>query len=346
MDENHGFVVNDKGEISIIKSEIKNSVKGNENYFVYALDQDGEICSASSSEKGKEYFCPACGESVILRKGKIKIHHFAHRSNIEGICNHETVIHKISKLLIKKVVKDWIDKKGESPSIVRKCQGSLECYEKIIQKLPEKVDGVKLECRLENGKIADVVLLSGSEVVSAIEIRVSHEVEERNITNYVVPFIELDGKELIENPMVWKPLVDKYKKVVCCECSEGFIKFFDEASRIAKRDKITLPKDFYKYGIQICWKCKADILVFDWDQQEAYSKIKPSYEPMPETIQFRYSKTINTKYWVNTCPRCHSIQGEHYLKSEPDSPFWFCGSGDFKEVMYRIACNQGRWIKK
>jgi len=164
MADNYVVVENDKGEISVIrKAETKHSFRGNDNYFVYALSSDDELCFAGDSEKGKDYYCPSCGESVILRKGKIKIHHFAHRSGLEGICSYESIIHKTAKILIKKVVSDWIEKKSESPSIVRKCQGSCECSENITQKLPERVDGVELEYKLENGKIADVVLFQPSE---------------------------------------------------------------------------------------------------------------------------------------------------------------------------------------
>ena len=55
-----------------------------------------------SAEKGKSYFCPACQDTVILRKGKIKTAHFAHET-----CNQETIIHKTAKQLIVDVISDW-----------------------------------------------------------------------------------------------------------------------------------------------------------------------------------------------------------------------------------------------
>lgn len=45
-------------------------------------------------------------------------------------------------------------------------------------------------------------------------------------------------------------------------------------------------------------------------------------KPIPRTIQYRYSNTVGNKYWVNTCPRCGSIQGDWHLFSEPDGPFF------------------------
>ncbi|MBL8151643.1 MAG: hypothetical protein JNN15_17085, partial [Blastocatellia bacterium] len=40
------------------------------------------------------------------------------------------------------------------------------------------------------------------------------------------------------------------------------------------------------------------------------------------TVQYRFSKTVGDKYWVNTCPYCESIQGDFFLYSEPDGPFF------------------------
>lgn len=36
--------------------------------------------NASNARQGEKYYCPECGEKLILRKGKTKIAHFAHYS--------------------------------------------------------------------------------------------------------------------------------------------------------------------------------------------------------------------------------------------------------------------------
>jgi competence protein CoiA len=51
--------------------------------MLVALNSDGERCYASDSKKSEgPYFCPDsdCEEELILRKGSINIHHFAHKS--------------------------------------------------------------------------------------------------------------------------------------------------------------------------------------------------------------------------------------------------------------------------
>ena len=47
-------------------------------YMTYAL-KDGNIISINDVESGLkcESFCPACGERLVAKKGKKRVHHFA-----------------------------------------------------------------------------------------------------------------------------------------------------------------------------------------------------------------------------------------------------------------------------
>lgn len=49
----------------------------------FAVDVSGKRVCAENAERGLEYVCPLCGEPVILRRGEIKIPHFAHKSGRE-----------------------------------------------------------------------------------------------------------------------------------------------------------------------------------------------------------------------------------------------------------------------
>ena len=66
----------------------------------FAIDDSGQLCSPVGSEKGKQYFCPVCGEPVIPRHGQKRVAHFAHKAS--GTCTPETIVHKTAKLLIQK----------------------------------------------------------------------------------------------------------------------------------------------------------------------------------------------------------------------------------------------------
>ncbi len=40
------------------------------------------------------------------------------------------------------------------------------------------------------------------------------------------------------------------------------------------------------------------------------------------SYKLSYSKTIRSKYYANTCPRCGVLSGDFFLHSEPGAPFF------------------------
>ena len=42
--------------------------------LVLAIDKDDSIIHVKDSERGKDYCCPECGETVRCRKGEINAH--------------------------------------------------------------------------------------------------------------------------------------------------------------------------------------------------------------------------------------------------------------------------------
>jgi len=48
------------------------------------------------------------------------------------------------------------------------------------------------------------------------------------------------------------------------------------------------------------------------------------------TFLFRYSKTVEEKYFANTCPRCKVIYGGFFLHDEPGAPFFPADEEDAK----------------
>lgn len=46
-----------------------------------AVDENGNRIDIDDSAEEKAYFCPLCNGRVIMKKGKFKAHHFAHKSN-------------------------------------------------------------------------------------------------------------------------------------------------------------------------------------------------------------------------------------------------------------------------
>jgi competence protein CoiA len=64
-----------------------------------ATDENNNHVLAWETEKGGRFYCPECRGDLILRKGEIKTHHFAHR--VEHGCDYgggETELHREAKM--------------------------------------------------------------------------------------------------------------------------------------------------------------------------------------------------------------------------------------------------------
>src|SRR5690606_23854946 len=148
-----------------------------------------------------------------------------------------------------------------------------------------------VEYRLVDGSIADVALLVGETAEAAVEIRATHAVDEAKADRLPVLFIEVDGFEIIENPAVWKPIIDNFRPLICRKCKSTYLMFQAKMQRVAKANKIKLPAAYYRYGLCKCWKCKREIIVFAWPKDGLHDESAPRVEPIPRTIRYRFSKT-------------------------------------------------------
>src|SRR5689334_19227719 len=84
-----------------------------------ALDAAGALTTPNRAIQGKEYTCPACGDSLVFRVGTIRTPHFAHRP--ASHCSVETVTHQIAKLLVQQAMQDWHAGRAPAPQLVRCC---------------------------------------------------------------------------------------------------------------------------------------------------------------------------------------------------------------------------------
>ena len=296
----------------------------------FAFDDEKKLYDPETAEKGKRYFCPACQDAVILRKGEIKKAHFAHK--VSETCNQETILHKTAKQLIVDAISDWKSDKTDAPVLKRTCE---ICRKPKDQPLPDKVECAMLEYRMSDGFVVDVVLMVENEPAAAIEIRVSHAVDENKAKSLSVPFIELEGQKVVENPTVFEPILDRFLPFTCGACKEAKARFQVKVKEIAKQTGIELPTHYYRYGFCKCWKCKREIIVFAWPKASEWDYSTPKVKPIPRTIQYRYSKTVGREYWVNTCLGCRSIQGDFFLFSEPDGPFFGIRCEENSQEAYR-----------
>ena len=282
----------------------------------FGLDENQHAVSPTEAIKGKEYHCPSCGDLLILRQGNIRIYHFAHRTS--NVCTQELIIHQTAKKLIYEAVNNWKASRFPAPIVVRTCP---KCGYKIEQPLPDKVERAEGEYSLGEYR-CDVVLITDNTPAAAIEIRVTHAVDEHKDENLPIPYIELEGEEVIKYPHLWKPIVDKFRPFRCQNCIAEERINRQRCERVSMATGLPVPTKYYITGVTQCWKCHKEILVYTWPGHDSFSKEPPKIKPIPQTIQYRSSKTVGDSYWVNTCPYCHAIQGDFYLFSEPDGPFF------------------------
>ncbi|QXP78436.1 MULTISPECIES: competence protein CoiA family protein [Winogradskyella] len=161
---------------------------------LYALNEKKCLIHIGSAKKElkEKYTCCNCGSELIARKGKIKAHHFSHKS--EGNCSYESYLHKVSKIKFHEIYTQCL--KNKKPFYV-------EYKTKLTCVSCKTIDNINIECKLKdkigrfdltkyfdkisiekgvNGFIADVLLkssLKGDEIL--IEFAVTHKCEEKKL---------------------------------------------------------------------------------------------------------------------------------------------------------------------
>ncbi len=68
--------------------------------YPIARDVAGNWVSIEDVEKHTGYRCPECEAPFVARLGRIKTHHFAHRSGYTGVCTGESGYHHLAKHLL------------------------------------------------------------------------------------------------------------------------------------------------------------------------------------------------------------------------------------------------------
>jgi hypothetical protein len=191
-----------------------------------AIDiETNQYVSPNDAVKEKTYRCIDCSNNVIVKKGEIRKHHFAHyaQTNTCSYYDHpnESQIHKDAKMLMAKLLKE--KKLIQFIWDCHECGTSSDVYE--LQETPSIIhkddDEVKIEYRDKDNKwVADVAIVNKDEVRYIIEIKHTHA----TTTVRPEPWYEIDAVEFI------KYYNTDYKEHVE-ECErEGFV-----------------PKDFNEY---------------------------------------------------------------------------------------------------
>jgi hypothetical protein len=180
--------------------------------------QTNQYTHPSNANKQNEFICIDCGNDVIIRQGKIRVHHFAHRK--EDIkCNfysspNESQIHKNAKLLLKYILENKIPLK-----IYNKCTKCNKIDEYDIPEISES-SSIVIEYRFDyNGlKIADVAYIEENEILCLFEICNTHKTHPENRPE---PWFELDATNLTDicnNCNLQTINLDCIRDKICDDC--------------------------------------------------------------------------------------------------------------------------------
>lgn len=173
---------------------------GNEILYKFAEDKSGKITHINTTLSEMRYFCPECNEPLIVKKGNIRQHHFAHKNNTGCSGTGEGYLHKTFKKMLFEILRNNIF--SNTPIIVNfQCNiCKMKHNANILMGIIEVKDEYNLtECR------PDIVLINqNNQAQIIIEIVDKHE-PEKNVINYctknqtVLIRIKLDSIEDLEN---------------------------------------------------------------------------------------------------------------------------------------------------
>lgn len=138
-----------------------------------ALNGKNILVKADSATKAEVFYCPDCKGVMILRKGQVRIAHFAHKT-LTPNCNPETVLHKVGKEKIKETIQLSI-KDGGGIQINHSCS---ECWDIHRYNLLDGVTSVELEKQLGNVRPDISLLDTNGKTKTVIEVVVTHAPEE------------------------------------------------------------------------------------------------------------------------------------------------------------------------
>ncbi|MFP4028360.1 MAG: competence protein CoiA family protein [Candidatus Brocadiia bacterium] len=183
----------------------------------FGLNEEGACVRPADAERSGCYFCPECGEALILRRGEIRVSHFAHYGDPNCRLAGERWMHVAAKYVLKDAIRRASEGAGPQVRLLRRCP---ICKSRKMQNVPARISEVEIEYKLKNGRVADLALFDSEQrLACVVEIRRSHEVDTRKQTDLEgLPWVELAAGEVLKNPQLWFPLKTNGLRKFRCLC--------------------------------------------------------------------------------------------------------------------------------
>ena len=174
----------------------------------YAFTNNKLPVSPQVAEKGQDFSCPICDSEVVLKRGHIRVPHFAHKPDTG--CSGEGVRHKIAKQMIYLMYWRSIYTPMGNVDVFRKC---LNCsrYGSYSQVVKGYGADVKCEVNVDRHRV-DVALFRNGKPAYGIEVRGTHPVDDAKwdaFRKLLFPCIEVEAKDVIRR---WKYDINLWKE--------------------------------------------------------------------------------------------------------------------------------------
>jgi hypothetical protein len=104
--------------------------------------------------------------------------------------------------------------------------------------------------------------------------------------------------------------------------SERLMLMRRHAEAVARATRVSRPMDYFRYSIALCWYCESWILVFSWPGKQSLDGSNPQEGGRPRTLRMIRPEGGTLRYLANTCPVCSRVQGDSYLYTRSDGPFF------------------------
>lgn len=155
--------------------------------------------------------CPTCQRPVIMKLGRLRTHHFAHQpDDICAINNPETALHFNLKMHIAEELR-----RNDKFLLENRCSG---CFDSKPYLWLQDWDTIEVEYGLENNFRPDIALIKENNTIAAVEIHVTHAVEEAKETFFQekgIEWVEVKGLEsLYTGDDAWRATEPLPKRII------------------------------------------------------------------------------------------------------------------------------------
>jgi len=281
-----------------------------------ARDETGALHWAETAPRDRAYTCPACQAPMILRRGEVRVAHFAHAHAPAAMCSPQRMLRMVAAMAISNVLTAWRTGTGERPQIERRC---ATCGQWVSYPLPAR----SATCQTSDNGIVLIRDATGTDLAAIVAIIDDSPPPSLAVADLTIPWGTVDARAIIRQPTRWVIAHDTFHPIRCKACrgttstgsrlptppdaelSDPLPAFQATAAAVASAadPPIELPTRYYRYAITTCPACARAALVFGWPGMR--DGAEPMVQPRPATIRRIPSRIIaNAHEWFTICPHC------------------------------------------